>query len=100
VIAVGLGGIWVEALKDSAIRLLPVSKPDVIDMFRSLRGARLLEGFRGSAPVDLDAVADAVVNIGEAALALGPDLASLEINPLLADGSQIEAIDGLTVWSN
>ncbi|MBB3860938.1 acyl-CoA synthetase (NDP forming) [Novosphingobium hassiacum] len=100
VIAVGLGGVWVEALKDSAIRLLPVSKADVIDMFQSLRGARLLEGYRGSMPVDLDAVADVVVKIGEAALALGPDLASLEINPLLADGSRIEALDGLTVWSN
>lgn len=99
IIAVGLGGIWVEALQDSALRLLPVTKSDVIDMFASLRGARLLEGYRGNAPVDLEAVAEAVVAIGDAALALGSDLAALEINPLLADGARVEALDGLTVWA-
>lgn len=67
-------------------------------MLSELKGAALLDGFRGAAPVDRDAVARAVVAIGNAALALGDGLVSLEVNPLLASGSQIEALDGLTVW--
>ncbi|WP_075790815.1 acetate--CoA ligase family protein [Massilia putida] len=99
VLAVGLGGVWVEVMADTAVRPLPVTPADVKDMLGSLRGARLLQGFRGSKPADLDAVAQAVARIGDAALALGPDLLSLEINPLLVDGDRVEALDGLCVWS-
>jgi acetate---CoA ligase (ADP-forming) len=99
VIAVGLGGIWVEALKDTAVRLLPVESADVIEMLASLRAAKVLQGFRGAPAADLQAIADVVVNIGAAALALGPDAQSLEINPLLVTGSRVEALDGLVVWS-
>ncbi|WP_321960537.1 acetate--CoA ligase family protein [Paraburkholderia sp. J7] len=97
-VAVGLGGIWVEALKDTSLRLLPVSEQDVLDMLAELRGAKLLDGFRGAPGADREALARAIVAIGEAALALGPDLVSLEINPLLAEGARVEALDGLTEW--
>jgi acyl-CoA synthetase (NDP forming) len=99
VIAVGVGGIWVEALRDTAVRVLPVDRDEVIDMLESLRAVKILRGFRSAPAADLDAIADQVVRIGDAALALGPDLASLEINPLLVDGSRVEALDGLVVWS-
>jgi hypothetical protein len=64
-----------------------------------LRGSRLLDGFRGAAATDRRAVARTIVMIGEAALALGPTLQALEINPLLVCGDRIEALDGLTVWA-
>lgn len=99
VIAVGLGGVWVEALQDTAVRILPVAQPDVIEMLLSLRGAKILQGFRGAPAADLAAIADVVVRIGEAALALGPPAASLEINPLLVDGARVEALDGLIAWN-
>jgi len=99
-IAVGLGGVWVEALKDTSTRLLPITEEDALDMLSELRGAALLDGFRGAAPVDRTALARAIVAIGDAALALGPTLVSLEVNPLLASGSQIEALDGLAVWDD
>lgn len=98
VIALGLGGVFVEALKDTSLRLLPVSPADVHEMLGELRGASLLDGFRGAPAVDREALAAAVVAIGDAALALGDDLVSLEVNPLLALGARIEALDGLTVW--
>jgi succinyl-CoA synthetase beta subunit len=98
VIALGLGGIFVEVLKDVSQRRLPVTEADVLTMLDELRGAPLLDGFRGARPVDRDALAKAVVAIGEAALALGPDLAALEVNPLLADGARVEALDGLAIW--
>jgi acetate---CoA ligase (ADP-forming) len=97
VIVAGLGGIWVEALKDTALRLLPVTREEAHDMLRSLRASRLLQGYRGAPAVDLNAVVEVIVRIGEAALALGPELASLEVNPLLANGAKVEALDGLVV---
>jgi acyl-CoA synthetase (NDP forming) len=100
VIALGLGGIFVEALEDTALALLPVSKPEVLDMLAGLRGAKILRGFRGAPAADLDAVAEAVVRIGTAALALGPDLVTLEINPLLVNGGSVEALDALAVWTD
>lgn len=99
-IAVGLGGVWVEALKDTSTRLLPVTEDDVLEMLQELRGAALLDGFRGAAPVDRAALARAIVAIGNAALALGPALVSLEVNPLLASVDRVEALDGLAVWDD
>lgn len=97
-IAVGLGGIWVELLKDTAVRPLPLNQEDALAMLASLRGFQLLQGFRGSQAADLQRLANIIVQLGNAALALGPRLESLEINPLLVNGTQIEALDGLATW--
>ena len=68
-------------------------------MVRELRGAKLLQRFRGSAPADLARLAEVIVAIGDAALALGPDLAALEVNPLRVRGEAIECLDGLATYS-
>jgi acyl-CoA synthetase (NDP forming) len=99
VLAVALGGIWVEILGDSVLSLLPVTAADVERMLRSLRGAALLHGHRGTHPVNIAAAADAIARIGDAAMALGPDLAALEVNPLLAYEGKVEALDALAVWA-
>lgn len=98
-IAVGLGGIFVEALKDTSLRLLPITEQDALEMLGELRGRALLDGFRGAPAVDRQAAARAIVAIGNAALALGPELLSLEVNPLLARGAAVEALDGVAEWS-
>lgn len=98
VIALGLGGVWIEALQDVSLRVLPVSPEEVKRMVGELRGARLLDGFRGAAPVDLDELARLVARIGDAALALGDALDTLEVNPLLAEGDRIEALDALATY--
>lgn len=100
VIVLGLGGVFVEVLKDTALRLLPVRREEVVDMLRSLRAVKLLRGFRGAPAADLEAIAEVVVKVGNAALSLGPDLAALEINPLRVLGSEVEALDGLMVWND
>ena len=97
VLAVGLGGIFVEMLGDVSLRALPVGHADVVEMLGELRGAPLLRGVRGRRRADLDAVADVVVRIAEAALSLGDSLQALEINPLWVDGDQIEALDVLVI---
>jgi acyl-CoA synthetase (NDP forming) len=98
VIAVGLGGVWVEVLEDVSLRPLPIDAAEVKRMLGELRGARLLQGARGTPAADLDALAAAVARIGDAAVALGPDLEALEVNPLWVRGAQIEALDALAAW--
>ena len=100
VLALGLGGVWVEALKDVALRLLPVDAAEVRRALNSLHGAALLRGGRGVPAADLDAVAEAVCRIGQAALSFGPALATLEVNPLWVHGDRIEALDALCVWND
>jgi len=99
VCALGLGGFWVEALADTALVLLPASREEIIAAFHKLRGIRMLQGYRGTPPVDFKAVADSVIAIGAAALALGDDLAALEVNPLFVSGSHVEALDALAVFT-
>jgi acyl-CoA synthetase (NDP forming) len=98
VIAVGLGGVWVEVLQDVALRPLPIDAAEVVRMLRELRGAKLLHGVRGMPAADVDAVARVVARIGDAAVALGPDLDALEVNPLWVRGEDVEALDALAVW--
>jgi acyl-CoA synthetase (NDP forming) len=98
VIAVGLGGVWVEVLQDVALRPLPIDPVEVRRMLGELRGARLLRGARGTLAANLDAVADVVARIGDAAVALGLELEALEVNPLWVRGSDVEALDALAVW--
>jgi len=99
-IAIGLGGIFVEVLKDTSLRVLPINESDALEMLGELRGGKLLDGFRGATPVDRQRLAEIIVAIGNAALALGPKLVSLEVNPLLASEGRIEALDGLVVWED
>ncbi|NQD95525.1 acetate--CoA ligase family protein, partial [Pseudomonas sp. CrR25] len=64
VLAVGLGGIWVEALQDTSLRLLPVTPADVLEQLEELRGSKLLDGLRGAPAVDRQALAEIIARIG------------------------------------
>jgi succinyl-CoA synthetase beta subunit len=99
VLTVGLGGIWVETISDASLRLLPVRRREIGAMFAELRGAPLLEGSRGRPPVDLERLVDAVAALAGLACGLGDALISLEVNPLLAAGERVEALDALAVWA-
>jgi acetate---CoA ligase (ADP-forming) len=97
VLAVGLGGIWVEVLNDTSLRLLPVDTAEVRRMLGELRGLPLLQGARGTTPANLDAVAEAIAGLGEVALTLDGSLRALEVNPLWVNGDQVEALDVLVI---
>lgn len=97
VLAVGLGGVWAEALHDVALRLLPVGEEDVIEMLGELRGGEALRGARGGEAVDLDLVAGALLGLTRAAAMLGPRLVALEVNPLRCAPDRIEALDVLVI---
>jgi acyl-CoA synthetase (NDP forming) len=99
VLVVGIGGIFAEVYQDSRLCLLPASQDEVVKMLRDLRGAKLLEGFRGEPAANLRRVAEVILRIGDAALGLGPDLETLEVNPLRVHGEDIECLDGLATYS-
>ncbi|MDH5590327.1 MAG: acetate--CoA ligase family protein, partial [Gemmatimonadota bacterium] len=89
----GLGGIYVEALKDVVFRLAPVTHGDVTDMVSEIRGSALLEGIRGEAPVDRDALVEAIQRISQLVLD-HPRISEMDINPLLALPRGVLAVDG------
>jgi acetate---CoA ligase (ADP-forming) len=97
VLAVGLGGVFIEVLHDVALRLLPVDEGQVRRMLGELRGSAVLTGARGARPADLDRVAEVIARVTDAAAGLGPALQTLEINPLRVDGHAVEALDVLVV---
>jgi succinyl-CoA synthetase beta subunit len=96
VLAVGLGGIWVEVLRDTSLRVLPVDPDEVREMLSELRGLPLLLGSRGRVAADLDVLAKVIAGIGELAAAV-PGLRALEVNPLWISGEQAEALDVLVI---
>jgi acetate---CoA ligase (ADP-forming) len=100
VLAVGLGGVWVEVLGDTSLRVLPVDTGEVKRMLAELRGSPLLRGARGGRPVDLDALAEAIRLLGDTAVGQGGSLCALEVNPLWAEGDRIEALDVLVVTTS
>lgn len=95
VLAVGTGGIFAEVLDDVALSLAPVDAEDADAMLRSLRGNALLDGARGGAPVDRDAVIAAICAVGR--IACDPRVAELDVNPLVARPDGAWAVDALVV---
>jgi acetate---CoA ligase (ADP-forming) len=99
IMAVAVGGIFVEILDDAALATLPVTPEQAGRLVNQLRAAALLRGARGTAAADLTALARVIARIGDLALALGDRLESLEVNPLRVDGGDIEALDALVTWT-
>jgi hypothetical protein len=94
----GLGGIWVETLHDVALLPAGAGRAAIIEALGRLKGAAVLRGSRGAPPVDAAGVADIACIVGRLAQRT-PDIAELEINPLLAlpQGQGALALDALIV---
>jgi succinyl-CoA synthetase beta subunit len=99
VLAVGLGGVFVEVLHDVSLRVLPVDPAGVEAMLGELRGFPLLTGARGGIPAELAALSRVISDIGQLACSV-PGLQVLEVNPLWVHGEQVEALDALVVTDN
>jgi len=92
VVMAGMGGVLVETMRDVQLAVAPVDEAHALGMLRSLRGAAVFGGVRGSAAVDLDAVADVVVGVSEL-MADNPEIAELDLNPVLAGPAGCVAVD-------
>ena len=98
----GLGGIYVEVLKDVAFRIAPITEGDADEMIREIRSFPLLRGVRGEKPADLAAAKDALLRLSQLVTS-NPDIVELDINPLslFAEGQGAVAIDArLTIGGN
>ncbi len=95
VLLVGAGGVLVELMKDATQRLLPVTARDVRAMINSLKAKKLLAGFRGAKPADMDALVRAVMGVAKIYTDHRHLLADLEVNPLIVreKGKGVAAVD-------
>lgn len=98
-LAVGLGGVFVELLDDVAYARPPLDLAGAEELLRSLRGSRLFVGYRGTPPRDLRATAEAIVALSRFVIAAGSQIVEIDINPLivLAEGAGARAVDALIV---
>jgi acetyltransferase len=95
----GSGGVHVEVYDDVVLRHCPIDHPGAFEMISHTKGVKLLGGFRGKPPADIDALADALVRLSHLAVSLAEPLAELDVNPLivLPRGQGVKAVDALLV---
>jgi acetyltransferase len=95
----GLGGIFVEILRDVALRVVPLSSGDAQAMIREIKGFKLLAGARGRPPGDIEALAEVLMRVGRLAVDLEESIAELDINPLLVlpAGEGVRVADALVL---
>ncbi len=88
----GLGGIFIEVLKDVQVSLAPVSSAEANNMIRSLKSYKIIEGVRGQEGVNIEAFAQAIVKLSALTVA-APEIAEMDINPLLGNSKSVVAVD-------
>ena len=91
-LAFGFGGIFVEVYEDVAWRIVPITKNDALDMMKELTGFKILTGYRGRKPVDLDSLAELLVSVSNM-VRDHPEINEMDINPLFSSGSEHIAVD-------
>jgi hypothetical protein len=98
-VLLGLGGIFVEVLRDVTFRIAPFGLEEAHAMIGELRGKAILEGARGKPPGDLDALAETLSKLSLFAAAQKGQFSSIDINPLLVrpKGKGVVALDALIV---
>ncbi|HEV7809412.1 MAG TPA: acetate--CoA ligase family protein [Candidatus Limnocylindrales bacterium] len=96
IVLVGLGGVLAEALDDVAVRLGPVSAIEARAMLSDLRGAAILDGFRGRSGIDREAVVKTIVGLSDA-FESDPTLLEVDLNPVISGASGTAAVDALVV---
>lgn len=90
----GLGGIWVEAMKDVSFRVCPVSREHALGMVKEIKGYRILKGFRGKPAGDLNALVSVILKVSRLMLK-NPQIKEMDINPLFVghDREGVSAVD-------
>jgi acyl-CoA synthetase (NDP forming) len=96
-VVVGLGGVLVEVLNDTALSPAPVTPFEAEGLLRQLKGVKLLEGFRGMQPVDMKRLAQVISDVSRFAADHRDSVAELDVNPLICAADRITAVDALIV---
>jgi acetyl-CoA synthetase (ADP-forming) len=77
----GLGGVWVDVMKDISFRLAPLTRDDALEMISEVKGYLLLTGTRGAPPADIEALADIIQKVGQLAAEV-PEIVEMDLNPV------------------
>ena len=98
----GLGGIFVETMRDTVIEVPPIDAEQAREMVLAIRGKSVLLGARGAEPADVEAIGRVIVALADLALAYGDRIMSLDLNPLMVGpiGSGVLAVDALVALSD
>jgi acetate---CoA ligase (ADP-forming) subunit beta len=92
VVMFGLGGIFVELLKDVSFRVIPVERKDAQEMIKEIKGFPLLQGYRGKKPADISSLVNIILKISKF-IEGNPQIKELELNPILAYPNRAVAVD-------
>ncbi len=95
----GLGGVFVEALKDTSLRVVPLTRCDAREMIKDIRGVEILKGFRGSPPADIEALIDTILRANRLIQDFRDEIEEMDINPLIVfpEGKGVKALDSLII---
>jgi acyl-CoA synthetase (NDP forming) len=96
VVMFGLGGVWVEVLKDVSFKIVPLTKRDAAKAVREIRASRLLDGFRGSDPVDTAVLEEILLRVSEF-VAKTPQVKEMDLNPIFAYPDGAVAVDARVI---
>ncbi len=96
VVMFGLGGIFVEVLKDVSFRVAPITIEDAYEMMSEIKAAKLLEGYRGSPPVDKESIAKVILAAARL-LEENPEIESLDLNPVIAYPDKALVVDARVI---
>lgn len=95
----GLGGVFVEVLKDTSLRVVPLTRYDALKMVNEIRGVEILKGFRGSPPADIEALIDTILKVNRLIQDFRDEIEEMDINPLMVfpEGKGVKALDSLII---
>lgn len=96
VLMFGLGGVWVEILEDMSLRVAPITRRDAGEMVKEIKGYPMLTGYRGTERVDMTKLEDMLLAVNDFVVA-NPFIKELDINPVIASGNDIIAVDARIV---
>jgi acetyltransferase len=92
VLLFGLGGVFVEVMKDVAFRTLPLTRDDAAELLAEIKGRSMLDGVRGMPPVGRKALVDLMLRLSTLALT-HPEIAEIDLNPVIARADGYEIVD-------
>lgn len=95
----GLGGIFIEVLKDVKAGLAPIAQPEALDMIRSLKSYKIIQGVRGQEPVNEQKFAEAVSRVSML-VKVAPEIFEMDLNPLLGNKENVVAVDAVSGLKN
>ena len=94
----GLGGVFIEVIRDVTFRVAPISEADAEEMIKEIRGFKILQGYRGTEPVDIKALVKIIVGASKL-MTENEEVSQLDLNPVIAKRQGAKAVDARIILS-